>query len=388
LKRPWLMLALAYLSTLVFAFSIQAISPVLSLIIADLNISHQEAGLLVSLFALPGVFLSIPIGTFIDRYGLKPVNIVLIVLIVIGLVITVFGGSFWMLLIGRLVAGVGAIPLSFMIGGRIVSEWFPGKGLGRAMGILSTAVPVGFILALNSLAFVGGAFGWRAAVGVSAAFSVIVLLIFWALYSPNPESAHGPDTKAAAVNPFKVGGMIWLVGLIWALFNGVVISFVSFAPDFFVSGGMTIVFAGFLASSLLWESPVISPFVGALIDRIGSEGLIIGIGNAILAVGVLAVVGGGLPPLLAIAIMGLAITLPPPAVYALPPKLMDPRVLGLGFGIVTTMFSVGSLVGPYLVGLVTDLSGSYQTGFLLMAGYAAIAAICGFGLYIASGKAR
>ncbi|MHB1006042.1 MAG: MFS transporter [Chloroflexota bacterium] len=370
-RHRWLMLAVAYLSTLGFAFVFQAVSPLLSLIIGDLHISYSEAGLLMSLFSLPGIFLSIAIGVLADRYGVRPVAIASLGLMVSGSVVTTIGDSFLFLAAGRFIAGAGAVQMSYIIGPQIVAQWFSGKELGTAMGIYSTATPVGIIVCLNLLASIGTDYGWRAATLIPLSVAVLALVVFAIFY--RPPSSGTARSRPAIENPFRVGWPIWIVGLIWALLNASVISFSTFAPDFFVAQGLSMAAAGFIVSSLLWESPLISPFVGYLMDRWHHEGLLIGVGCLGVAIGLVVILSPVLPPMLVIGFMGLLVTLPPPPVFALPAKVMDERMLGMGFGIVATCFNLGIFVGPYLVGLARDLTGSYESSFLIMAAYATVA---------------
>ncbi len=101
----WVILGIVYLSMLSYAFVFQVIPPVLSLIIADLGLSHTEAGLLMGLFALPGVFLSIPVGMLVDRYGPRNLIILCLASMIVGSIMVMMGRSFPVLAVGRLIAG-------------------------------------------------------------------------------------------------------------------------------------------------------------------------------------------------------------------------------------------------------------------------------------------
>jgi len=58
-----------------FVFQIAAVLP---LIIQEFQITHAEAGLLMTMVSLPGLFLSIYVGTLIDRYGAKLIGTIAI----------------------------------------------------------------------------------------------------------------------------------------------------------------------------------------------------------------------------------------------------------------------------------------------------------------------
>jgi MFS family permease len=76
----------------------------------------------------------------------------------------------------------------------------------------------------------------------------------------------------------RAGGSAWLVGLSWGLFNAGLISFFTYAPDYFISRGEGIVRAGLLASYPMWGSIVLAPIVGLLIDRMGHKWVFVAVG--------------------------------------------------------------------------------------------------------------
>jgi len=54
----WKILVMIYACMLSFAMVFQSIPPLLTLIRQEFNIGHAQAGLLMSLFALPGIFIA------------------------------------------------------------------------------------------------------------------------------------------------------------------------------------------------------------------------------------------------------------------------------------------------------------------------------------------
>ena len=68
----WAGLAVVYLGFLTVGFVFHFIPPVLPAMLADLGINHGQAGLLMSLFALPGILLSARGGWLADRMGPAP----------------------------------------------------------------------------------------------------------------------------------------------------------------------------------------------------------------------------------------------------------------------------------------------------------------------------
>jgi nitrate/nitrite transporter NarK len=56
----------------------------------------------------------------------------------------------------------------------------------------------------------------------------------------------------------------------------------------------------------------------------------------------------------------------PAPIYSLPPEILKPDNLGLGFGVISTCSSIGLFVAPYLIGKAKDLTGSYDLSFIFI----------------------
>ncbi len=240
-EKRWIILALVFVAQLSFAIIMQSVPPVLSLIIRDMGISHARAGLLMGIFALPGIFLSIPAGSLSDRYGSKYLCVISLALMILGTVFSALAGSFYLIVLGRFISGIGALTLIVVLP-QLLSQWFLGKELGIAMGIFNTVVPVGGLISFNLLPVLALTWGWRAAFWLGTAVSVIALLFFVLAYSPPPiqrrEQAAVREQRPTnfVSNILALGLPIWLVSFSWMWFNAGFIGFTTFAPDFFVSG--------------------------------------------------------------------------------------------------------------------------------------------------------
>ncbi len=119
----------------------------------------------------------------------------------------------------------------------------------------------------------------------------------------------------------------------------------------------------------MWPALVFQVVVGYVIYKIDSKRTIIAIGGlafAILLVLVPTAMGWMLMLML---LIGVAQALVPAAIFALPSDVVSPERLGLGFGIVATCLNVGIVVGPAIVGLARDVTGSYQASYVLMGGF-------------------
>jgi len=357
-----------------FAFVFQSLPPILTLIVKELKLTHSQAGLLMSLFALPAIFLSIPGGLLSDYYGIRKIGIVSLVLMIVGTLIVALSDTFLKVSIGRLLSGVGAVILS-ILASQLLSQWFVGREIATAMGIYNTAMPVGTIICFSTFGILGENLGWRVPIFVTTTVSTMVLIVFLLLYRSASDDRserkenNGKQWRDILSNLRMTGISIWLVGFSWMWFNAAVISFTTFAPDFFVSKGYEIGLAGFLTSLLMWGSLCISPVVGHLIDRIGGREIFIGIGGATLSVAIY-LIPSSTNFIFPMIIMAIAVALVPAPIFSFPSKILKPTSLGLGFGIISTCMGIGVSFGPSLAGLVRDRTGSYQMSFFLLSVFA------------------
>ncbi len=370
-RQRWGILGIAYLLILAFTFTLQLVPPVLSLVMAELRLSHAQGGLLMSLFALPGVIVSIPAGMLIDRYGQKAIGIVSFIFMIAGTAIFASGSSFPILALGRVISGMGAITL-VVLAPQLLAQWFAGREMGIAMGVFNTGLPLGTILSLNFLSILGESLGWRASAWLSAGLPLVALVIFAWLFASTPRrSEKTPPQSEGFFRSIRLAGTsIWIVGIAWGLFNAAVFALFTFTPDFLKVSGLSITSAGFVTSAVMWPALALAPLVGYIIDKIDRKRTIIVIGSLALTI-FIALIPTAIGWILALMLLiGVAQTLVPTPIFALLPEVTSPERLGLGFGIISTCLNIGLVVGPAAVGLIRDVTGSYQTSYALMAGFA------------------
>jgi len=367
----WTSLAVICLCTVSYSLVLQSVPPVLSLIIGQLHLSYHQAGVLMSSFALPGVLAALPAGVLADRYGIKRVGVVSFLLIVAGTVAVAGGGSFASLAAGRIAAGVGAAGL-VIVAPQGIAQLFRGRRIGSAMGIYNTALPVGFITALNAFPWIASKWGWRSGVLTAAAFSAAVLVVFLVVFQERELEAH---TERSGIEARNERGPIILVSLCWAFCQASVLSLFTFAPDFMVGKGISLKSAGFNTSLVTLGPLCLSPFVGRYVDRMRhSEKLIVagGLGTALLLLSI--PFSGSYVAFLMLAV-GICAALIPASVYSLTANVMSQRQLGFAFGLLAMANNAGVFVGPQLVGICLDAVGSYTAGFALMALFAVLTAV-------------
>jgi predicted MFS family arabinose efflux permease len=160
------------------------IASVAPLLIADLHISRTQIGLLtgfgfVFFYSLVGLFL----GMAADRFKRLP-------LIGAGLVVwsamTAVSGwarSFIQLAIPRIFVGVGEATLT-PASISMLSDAFPPRRLGLAVGVYYAGIPLGLATALISSSYIAPRFGWRFSFFALGALGLIATAFLTLLREP------------------------------------------------------------------------------------------------------------------------------------------------------------------------------------------------------------
>jgi len=156
-------------------------APLMAYIREALQLSDQQVKALLTLNVALTIPARIAIGMLIDRFGPRAVYTGL--LVVCGLLCFAFASaqSFEQLALARF--ALGLVGAGFVIGIRLVSEWFPAREVGLAEGIYGGWGNFGSAAAAMTLpaiaAAFGGANGWRYASALTGLMALIYAGVFY-----------------------------------------------------------------------------------------------------------------------------------------------------------------------------------------------------------------
>ncbi len=177
-------------------------APLMSIIRDVFNLNSQEVSVLLILNVALTIPARIVMGMLVDSYG--PRRLFSGILIISGFLCLFFAWAetFQQLALARFLLGfVGA---GFVVGIRMIGEWFPAKQTGVAQGIYGgwgNFGSAGAALLLPSLAlWIGGDDGWRYAVSTTAAIAIIYGVIYYFSVTDTPKGS-------TYFKPKKIGGM-------------------------------------------------------------------------------------------------------------------------------------------------------------------------------------
>lgn len=189
-------------------------APLLSVIADSIGLSKSQIKTLLIL----NVALTIParvlIGMVTDKYGPRLVYSLLLGFCSIPCFMFALGTTFEQLALARFL--LGFIGAGFVVGIRIVSEWFPAKELGTAEGIYGGwgnfgSAAAAFTLPAIALAF-GGADGWRYAIALTGLLSLAFAFIYYFNVTDTPKgSTYFKPKKAGALEVTSKGDFVLLL---------------------------------------------------------------------------------------------------------------------------------------------------------------------------------
>ncbi len=140
-------------------FGLFALLPVLSLYAAGLEgATPLLIGLAVGAYGLTQASLQIPLGAISDRIGRKPVIIGGLIVFAIGSVVAALADNIWIVIVGRLLQGAGAISATLSA---LVADVTRESVRTRSMAIYGVGVGGAFVLAI----ILGPAIAAKAGVG-------------------------------------------------------------------------------------------------------------------------------------------------------------------------------------------------------------------------------
>lgn len=166
-------------------------APMLEMVKSSLGLSNQEIKTLLIL----NVALTIParvfIGMLTDRFGPRLVYSALLAVCSIPCFMFALADTFLQAAVARFL--IGFIGAGFVIGIRLVSEWFPHNQLGTAEGIYGGwgnfgSAAAAFSLPTLAIMF-GGENGWRYATAITGLMSLLFSVVFYLNVTDTPKGS-------------------------------------------------------------------------------------------------------------------------------------------------------------------------------------------------------
>ena len=331
------------------------------------HLTATQKGFLTAVPLLGGSLFRLLLGWSTDRFGGRLTGLIGLGATVIPLLLAwLWADSFQAFLgVGLLLGIAGA---SFAAALPLAGAWYPPEHQGLAMGIAG-AGNSGSLLATLLAPRLAQAIGWRNVF----ALAIIPVLIVWIAFFVLAKNAPGQRkvkrwADYAAV--LKMGDTAWFC-LLYSMTFGGFVGLSSYLSIFFRDQyGLTKVQAGDFTTFVILFGSFLRPVGGALADRLGGYRLLVGL----LATAGLCMAGIATLPQAFVAVGILAVGMgclgmSNGSVFQLLPQRF-PDSVPLLTGIVGAAGGLGGFFLPSALGYLKDKTGTFGSGFALLAGLA------------------
>jgi len=354
-----------------------------------------------ALYMLVGGLAAPAAGMLIDRIGPGVIYAVGITCLAAGQLLASQLTELWQFYIGiGLLGGLGTAAMGMVTASTLLSRWFRER-LGTAMGFGYAALGTGVLVLVPFAQILIDSFGWRntylALGGGLLCLLPLLLLVPW-----RRVAAGNPDHASARAADVAAGGAWTLARAVrdpsfWGLFNVfmftsmAVFSIVPQAVAFFVACGFNPLTAASAFGVTGFLSVVGMIVTGTLADRYGRR-RIATLSYLCTLAGIVALMAMAYAPtswlLFAFVLFfGIGQGARGPVVAALAARLYPGGGLGGIYGAITLGLGIGAGSGSWASGLLFDVTGGYQAGFLLAAA-AVFAGIAQFWVFPALNDGR
>jgi len=373
-----------------------ALSVMAPLVKKDLHIDDAQMGILFSCFFIGYCLFCFLGGWGADRFGPRKVFGWAAAIWSLFCGATALAGNFAHLLIVRILFGIGEGPMGTTTN-KSISNWFPRKEVGRAVGFTNAGQPLGAAVAAPIVGLVGLHFGWRVSFIVIAAMGFIWLSCWLWLFRDKPEQhprvseseyqmikAQRPATRspeAITAQPTKLWHYVFslpVLGVAAAFFcfNYIQYFFLSWLPSYLTDFQHLDIKSMSLIGVLPWLGATVG-FIGggiisdALFRRTGkflqSRKLVIFFGLAVAAVSVMLTAWAS-SVTVAVALITLASVfayMTPQACWSLLQDIVPAERIGTAGGFVHLLANLAGILSPGITGFLIQYGGGYSSAFLL-----------------------
>ena len=368
-KKAWVVALVTIFAGIALALVQNKVAPCMTTLQSAFGIDMATAGWLSSLFSLVGIIMALPASVILNKLGPKKSGVIALVCAIAGSLLGVLTTDIAILMISRVIEGVG-VGLISVIGPSIIASWFPEAKRGLPMSIWAVyqmgAQAVMFFLA----AFLTSNFGWQGMWWFGLA-ACVVALIFYVLCvkSPRPEESYADvESENVSLKEGMSSPSTWIMALVTFLFCIGCFGFVNWVATYWATvpsiGESANSWVGYFSLAAV----VAAIIMGMLLNHIKKRKLF-GMA-ALVAYGVVAVFGLTLdnpaPLVIFTVVYGFMDSGFPCVLWTMTAQTVKkPELAGVATGVVCIGFNAGILVGPPIIGAVAESLGWTAAGWAI-----------------------
>ncbi|HLB99353.1 MAG TPA: MFS transporter [Acetobacteraceae bacterium] len=367
-------LAAIALARLGFGYQFQTVGSLGPTLIPLFGMDYTTFGQLIGAFMLVGTFAALPLGLAGGRFGDRMILAGGLALMVAGAVVSALGGegapgrALGSIALGRALCGVGGVAM-VVIQGKVLADWFQGRGFLLAISVSVSAYPIGIGLAQLTQPPLAEVFGWPAAFLAGGAIQAAALALFLASFQAPP---HGSAHQRRVVLPSGRECLLTaLAGLVWAAYTSGYTGFLSYAPSLMAARGESAALTGVVIAIASWGNVPPTLFGAGLANRYGAFRIVlIGTGAVVLGIA-----GSALTdwPIVCALLLGVIGQIHPGVIQAIGTLSARVETRAAGMGIFYGVYYAAGTVVPALCGAVADWTDGPEGALLCAAAVSALA---------------
>lgn len=343
------------------------IPAIASLIRDDLGLTLAQAGSFLSAYYVGPIVMSLPAGTMADRWGIARTLVLGQLVIAGGLVAVSASGSYGILIVLMMGAGVGYGMLN-PTSTKAVMAWFPPSQRATVVGLKQVGLPFGGAVGATLLPALALAIGWRLSIVAAAALIAVTAVASMIVYRDPPGVPVPSGGTRGALRSVLLARDLWLVALATLVFAAMQTVWMAFLVLYLrdVVGLPLLAASRYLALAQLSGMAGRIAF-GMLSDRTfhgrrRAPLVLAGCGSTLCSLAI-AATGPGTP---AVALAPLAVVFGFAGIgwngvqHTLMAELAGPRSAGTALGLGLAVSSAGVTIAPPIFGWCVEWMGGYR----------------------------
>lgn len=384
MRNRWLKFLLLYAGGVIVSLSQLKLVPIQNELGQDLGVSLSMVSWLMSIFTVSGIFLAVPGGAFVTRFGPKRLLVALMGCLAIGNIMGAFSNTFWTLLISRAIEGI-SFSMIIMVGIVLINFWFKDGSSGIATGLWGTFSALGSMLAMNLFKPLSQAYGLRSIWWIIAGLSLVFLCLYlFLLDEPTSLSVANKKEDKGLIKKAIENKSIWLLAFAQGCMAFILFAFINLYPLIYMqyyglSESLANNYTGYFG---LFGIPF-GAVAGYLIDRT-KKGQVIIFCSFVLMLAATFWMGhlsGKFTFIAQLFALSAGASLASSCVMILAPKVVkQERLIGASISFINLFYYVGIFIGTPIVTKVSEVSQSWTAAIYLLGGVGAFAllAVLGF----------
>jgi len=252
-----------------------------SIMITDLekafSINVMGVSLLSSSFFYTYLFLQIPAGIAVDRFGAKAMLTVCLLLAALSCILFASAKIISIAVTSRILLGLASAP-AVVATLYLAARWFPSRYFALLAGLVEMLAMLGGVAGEILMARCVNEYGWRATLSGCGVLAILMAILAWLLVRDCPDpTAEATSTKFPIETSWQSlmavvqSPQAWVNGIFCGLIFAILASFAGFwcVPYLMQRYGISLNSAADASAVIFLGAAIGAPSLGWLSDRIG-----------------------------------------------------------------------------------------------------------------------